>query len=97
MYMACLFKIDIRSVTGSASLYVTWRIAPEKSALRRSRAKPAWVKREALRLAALTGDGCRAIEKLFNRLHAARQYDCRQVLCELHHPRQSLRNRNAAP
>ena len=49
-----------------------WRIAPAKGLPNRSRAKPAWVKHEVLRLAALTGDGCRAIEKLFNRLHAVR-------------------------
>lgn len=33
--------------------------------------KPAWVKKEVLRLAALTGAGCRTIEQLFNRLHGA--------------------------
>jgi transposase InsO family protein len=47
-----------------------WRVAPEKEIRRRSR-KPAWVINEVLRLAALTGEGCRAIEKLFNRLHTA--------------------------
>jgi transposase InsO family protein len=38
----------------------------------RGQRKPEWVKREVLRLAALTNKGCRAIERLFNRLHAAR-------------------------
>jgi transposase InsO family protein len=47
------------------------RIAQEKP-IRRTHAKPAWVIQEVLRLAALTGEGCRAIEKLFNRIHAVR-------------------------
>lgn len=55
------------------SLSDFWRVRPEKSSPRRSRAKPDWVKREVLRLAALTGDGCRAIEKLFNRLYASQR------------------------
>ena len=42
-------------------------------ALRRNRAKPAWVIQEVLRLAALSGDGCRKVEQLFNRLYAARR------------------------
>ena len=51
-----------------------WRVVQAETAStpHRSRAKPAWVKHEVLRLAALTGDGCRSIEKLFNRLHAVR-------------------------
>lgn len=51
-----------------------WRTRPvNHSCHPRSRAKPAWVKHEVLRLAALTGAGCRTIECLFNRLHAARK------------------------
>lgn len=38
---------------------------------RRSQPKPAWVKYEVLRLTALSGDGCRKVAMLFNRLHAA--------------------------
>jgi transposase InsO family protein len=49
-----------------------WRTTPDKPLIRRTRAKPLWVTKEVLRLAALTGKGCRAVEKLFNRLHAAR-------------------------
>ncbi len=36
----------------------------------RGQRKPVWVQREVLRLAALTGNGCRSIADLFNRLHA---------------------------
>jgi putative transposase len=36
-------------------------------------AKPAWVRHEVLRLAALTGSGCRSIAHIFNRLHAVRR------------------------
>lgn len=41
--------------------------------MRRTARKPAWVKREVLRLAALTDAGCRTLEKLFNRLYARRR------------------------
>lgn len=49
-----------------------WRVVQTEtpSTIRRNRAKPVWVKREVLRLAALTGKGCRSIEQLFNRIHA---------------------------
>jgi len=47
------------------------QLAPRIETVNRSRPKPAWVRREVLRLAALTGAGCRTIEKLFNRLHAS--------------------------
>lgn len=36
----------------------------------RGQPKPAWVKQEVLRLAALTGAGCRSVAQLFNRLYA---------------------------
>jgi hypothetical protein len=48
-----------------------WRVVPDRP-VRRSRVKPAWVVKEVVRLAALSGEGCRSIEKLFNRIHAVR-------------------------
>ena len=64
------------SVRGQASRrYRYRRVMPGEAAgaLRRNRAKPAWVIQEVLRLAALSGDGCRKVEQLFNRLYAARR------------------------
>lgn len=68
-------KLFLRLRPGGHPLCRYWRIRPAKnlSCCPRSRAKPAWVKHEVLRLAALTGAGCRTIERLFNRLHAARK------------------------
>ena len=49
------------------------RAKPAPNATFLSRAKPGWVRRETLRLAALMPDhGCRAIADVFNRLHASR-------------------------
>lgn len=48
-----------------------WRVVPDRP-IHRSRVKPAWVVKEVVRLAALSGEGCRSIEKLFNRIHAVR-------------------------
>lgn len=45
-----------------------WRVVPDRP-VRRSRVKPAWVVKE---VAALSGEGCRSIEKLFNRIHTVR-------------------------
>jgi putative transposase len=47
------------------------RFAPPHAG--RQAAKPAWVRHEVLRLAALSGAGCRSIANIFNRLHAVRR------------------------
>lgn len=47
-----------------------FRLRTRPSSACRGKAKPAWVRQEVLRLAALTGYGCRSLALLFNRLHA---------------------------
>lgn len=50
-----------------------FRIKRPPPSARRGVPKPAWVREEVLRLAALTDAGCRSIENLFNRLRGAKR------------------------
>jgi putative transposase len=66
-----------------------------------------WVRHEVLRLAALTGSGCRSIAHIFNRLHAARRamtvsksyvgYTLRQYRYEIALLRRQIKHRPPRP
>lgn len=65
-----LVILRLRLRTQPRRLYRKIAPATTPSTVRRAQPKPDWVRLEVLRLAALTGNGCRSIEKLFNRIYA---------------------------
>ncbi|MGH8630534.1 MAG: integrase core domain-containing protein [Burkholderiales bacterium] len=69
---ALLRRLCERLFGRSASLR-GFRLKATAPTARRCKPKPRWVRNEVLRLAALSGAGCRTIEKLFNRLYARRR------------------------
>jgi putative transposase len=81
------------------------RFAPPHA--NRKTAKPAWVRHEVRRLAALTGSGCRSIAHIFNRLHAVRHamtvsksyvgYTLRQYRYEIALLRRQIKHRPPRP
>lgn len=74
---------------------------------RRTQPKPAWVKKEVLRLAALSGAGCRTVQKLFNRIYSSSRkmtvsksyvhYTVRQHRYEIEVLRRKLKHRPPRP
>lgn len=79
----------------------------DKKPAHRTRAKPAWVVKEVVRLAALSGEGCRSVEMLFNRLHAVRDnmtagksyvsYMLRKHRYEIELLRRNIKNKSPCP
>ena len=70
-WFAWLFRRGLFCRCGQAFKGYRPRTRPPSAC--RGKRKPAWVGLEVLRLAALTGHGCRSVALLFNRLHSARR------------------------
>jgi putative transposase len=67
--LACLLGMQLRRVPVLQPI----KLRAPSAMIHRSRAKPAWVQREVLRLAALMPDAsCRDLRDVFNRMHAKR-------------------------